>query len=159
MNVEFLVRLLDEAFDKRAWHGTNLRGSVRGLGEAEASWRPAPGRHNVWEEVVHATYWKYAVRRRLIGAKRGSFGERGSNWFVRPAPKGGNDWRHDVARLIDEHRLLREVVIEADAALLRKCPAGKKYTNADMILGAACHDLYHAGQIQLLKRLRLSESA
>jgi DinB superfamily len=154
MNAEDLVRLLDEAFDRRAWHGTNLRGSVRGLTEAEASCRPAAGRHNIWEEVVHATYWKYAVRRRLIGAKRGSFGEPGSNWFVRPAPKGGSDWGRDMARLVEEHRMLRAAVAGADAALLRKCPAGKNYTNAEMILGAACHDVYHAGQIQLLKRLQ-----
>ena len=154
MNAEHLVRLLDEAFDRRAWHGTNLRGSVRGLTEAEASWRPARGRHNIWEEVVHAAYWKYAARRRLTGAKRGSFGEPGSNWFARPSPGGGSDWRRDVARLEEEHRLLRAAVEDADAALLDRCPAGKKYTNADMILGVACHDVYHAGQIQFLKRLQ-----
>lgn len=154
MNAEYLVRLLEEAFDRRAWHGTNLRGSMRGLTEAEASWRPAPGRHNIWEEVIHAAYWKYAVRRRLTGAKRGSFGEAGSNWFARPGPARGSEWRRDVARLEEEHRLLRAVVEGADAALLRSRPAGKRYTNADMILGAACHDVYHAGQIQLLKRLQ-----
>ena len=52
--------LLDEAFDRRSWHGTNLRGSIRGLPRSTAAWRPAPDRHNIWELVVHAAYWKYA---------------------------------------------------------------------------------------------------
>jgi hypothetical protein len=75
---------LDEAFDRKAWHGTNLRGSVRGLDARDAAWRPGRGRHNIWELVVHAAYWKYTVRRRLTGEKRGSFPLPGSNWFTRP---------------------------------------------------------------------------
>jgi uncharacterized damage-inducible protein DinB len=143
---------LDEAFDKKAWHGPNMRGAVRGLSAAQAAWRAAPGRHNIWEVVVHAAYWKYAVRRRLTGGKRGSFGEPGSNWFVRTGREGS--WRQDVARLEEEHRLLREAVEIADSNLLRACPPGKKYSNAEMILGVALHDVYHAGQIRLLKRLQ-----
>ena len=81
-----LLSLLDEAFDRKAWHGTTLLGSIRGLDAAAAARRPAPGRHNIWEIVVHAAYWKYAVARRIVGV--------------------------------------------------------------------AFHDIYHAGQIQLLKRLR-----
>ena len=78
------LELIDEAFQKKAWHGPNLRGTIRGLGAAEAAWRPGPGRHSVWELVVHAAYWKYAVRRRVTGEKRGTFALAGSNWFPRP---------------------------------------------------------------------------
>src|SRR3712207_2441682 len=60
-----LLAVVDRAYDRRSWHGTNLRGSIRGLSAADAAWRPARGRHNVWEIVVHAAYWKYAVTRRL----------------------------------------------------------------------------------------------
>src|SRR5262245_21528035 len=70
--VQFLVRLIDQAFDRRAWHGTNLMGSLRGVALDEATFRPNPHRHNIWELAVHAAYWKYAVRRRLTGEKRGS---------------------------------------------------------------------------------------
>ena len=62
---DLLVASVEEAFRHRSWHGTNLRGSIRGLTPAEASWRPAAGRHNIWELVVHAAYWKYVVRRKL----------------------------------------------------------------------------------------------
>ena len=92
-----LLRILDEAYNQRAWHGPNLRGSVRGLSAKEAAWRPSPGRRNIWEIVVHAAYWKYAVRRRLTGAKRGSFALQGSNWFERPVSLSEKAWRADCA--------------------------------------------------------------
>lgn len=59
--VKLLLRLLDESYEKSAWQGPNLKGSLRGVHAAQAAWRPAPGRHNVWELVVHAAYWKYAA--------------------------------------------------------------------------------------------------
>ena len=71
--VSELITLLEEAFHRRAWHGTNLLGSVRGVTPDEAAARPAPGRHNIWELIVHTAYWKYAVTRRLTGLPRGSF--------------------------------------------------------------------------------------
>src|SRR5512142_143685 len=86
--IRLLLRAIDEGFDHAAWHGPNLKGSLRGVTAAQAAWRPAPGRHNIWEIVVHAAYWKYAVRRRLTGDERGSFPEKGSNWFERPGPSG-----------------------------------------------------------------------
>src|SRR5262245_25706047 len=95
--IDLLLGLLDEAFDKKAWHGPNLRGALRRVGAAEAARRPGRGRHNVWELAVHAAYWKYAVRRRLTGEKRGSFALPGSNWFVRPnGPPSEAEWRKDV---------------------------------------------------------------
>ncbi len=149
--------LLDEAFARKAWHGPSLRGSLRGVTAAEAAWRPAAGRHNVWELCVHAAYWKYAVRRMLTGEKRGSFRFAGSNWFARPSGNAlGGAWKKDVAALADEHRRLRAAVSRLRARDLGQAPRGSKYTKARLIQGAAAHDLYHAGQIQLLKRLRPS---
>jgi len=81
-----LVDLLDEAFDKKSWHGTNLRGSLRRIEPRQIVWRATRHRHNVWELVVHAAYWKYAVRRRVTGEPRASFALEGSNWFERQGP-------------------------------------------------------------------------
>jgi hypothetical protein len=55
-DIALLLRIVDQAYDHRAWHGTNLRGSVRGLSLDEAAWRPQPGRHNIWEIMVHTAY-------------------------------------------------------------------------------------------------------
>ena len=64
--IDLLLEILDQAFDRKGWHGTTLRGALRGMTAEAALWRPAPGRHNIWELAVHAAYWKYVVRRRLV---------------------------------------------------------------------------------------------
>jgi hypothetical protein len=151
--IDQLLAILDRAYSKQSWHGTNLRGSVRGLSLDHVGWRPAPGRHNIWEIVVHAAYWKYAVWRRLTGERRGSFPVAGSNWFVRAENGSHAQWLEDIALLDRTHRALRDAVAQlAPRALTRAAPKSK-VTNFDLIAGIAAHDLYHAGQIQLLKRL------
>ncbi len=153
MRISYLVDLLDRSYNRPAWQGTNLRGSLRGVTVEQAAWRPAPGRHNIWEIVLHAAYWKYAVRRSITGAKRGSFPHRGSNWFVRSDATGPDAWRRDLALLDQEHRLLRDTVAQLPEKRLMDMSAKKKWTLGEMITGSACHDVYHTGQIQLLKRL------
>jgi hypothetical protein len=152
--VGLLLRLLDQAYDTKSWHGPNLRGSIRGLTAVRAGWRPRPGRHSIAEIVVHAAYWKYAVRRKLRGDRRGSFPLKGSNWFALPDPLTEPDWRRCVELLAAEHRLLRDAVATTDPARLdRPAPPGRTRV-VDLIHGVAAHDLYHAGQVQLLKRLQ-----
>src|SRR5712671_3085636 len=104
--IAFLLQMIDQAYNKKSWHGPNLRGGVRGLSTARAAWRPADNRHSIAEIAVHAAYWKYTVRRRLLGEKRGSFPLKGSNWFARPAEATDAAWRADVALLDETHRSL-----------------------------------------------------
>lgn len=151
-SIEMLLAALDEAYQRQSWHGPNLRGSMRGITAAQAAFRLAPGRHNIHELVVHAAYWKYAVRRSLTGEKRGAFAQKGSNWFVRDKEDEAQ-WRADVKLLGEEHRQLIEAVTAFDPARLTGLTPKKKFTYEQLIRGAAAHDLYHAGQIQLLKRL------
>ena len=151
--ITHLLQLIDEAYEKRAWQGANLRGSIRGLTAQEAGWRPALERHNIWEIVIHVAYWKYIVRRRLLGEKKGTFPIKGGNWIKRPIVLKENAWREDV-RLLDEmHRSMCEAIHHLEPSDLNRKPAGSKFTNVSIIHGIACHDVYHTGQIQLLKRL------
>jgi len=151
--VRSLLIALDEAYDHRAWHGTNLRGSLRGLSPAQAFWRPAPRRHNIWEEVLHAAYWKYVLRQRLVGGKRGQFPHKGSNWFSSPESAGAREWKQALALLQETHDSLLNAVAQFPAARLDQ-PLHGRFSAFDAILGVAYHDIYHAGQIQLLKRLQ-----
>jgi len=152
--IAFLLRQLDLAYDHTSWHGTNLRGSLRRVSADEAAYRPHPRRHNIWELALHCAYWKYAVRRRLTGEKRGSFPLAGSNFFVRPQGRPvDRDWKNDIALLDETHRRLREAVASLAPRRLGEIGRGNKMPNREVILGIAAHDLYHAGQIQLLKRL------
>lgn len=152
----WLLHQLDQAFERKSWHGPNLRGSLRGVTAAEAAWRPGPSRHSIWEQALHAAYWKYAVRRRIRGEAKGSFPLKGSNWFARPEPGKLDEasWKADLKLLSETHRSLREAVAGLAPELLPTIPAGSATTFRDLILGIAFHDVYHAGQIQLLKRLQ-----
>lgn len=147
-SAEFVLALLEEAYEKKTWHGPNLRQSMKGVTARQAAWRPAPGRHNIWELALHAAYWKYAVRRRIEGGKRGSFALKGSNFFTRPEPGNLNEaaWRADKELLEREHRALREAV----GRVVSTPGAGKLMRS---LYGIAFHDVYHAGQIRLLRRL------
>ncbi len=115
---ELLLAAIDEAYDKRSWHGTNLRGSLRGVTSEQAAWRVSEGRHNIWELTIHAAYWKYDIR------------------------------------LHREHKALREAVEKFPAKRWTRKAPGKPFLFEGLVRGVAAHDLYHAGQIQLLKKLR-----
>jgi uncharacterized damage-inducible protein DinB len=151
--IRLLVAILEQAYDHPSWHGTNLRGSIRLVSSRQAAWRPGPRRHNIWELVVHAAYWKYAAWRRVTGQPRGSFPLKGSNWFRRPEEMIERAWRSDKALLDEMHASLRDAVAQLSPRDLGLRPRGTKVSHASLLSGVAAHDLYHAGQIQLLKRL------
>lgn len=148
-NEAIILALLDEAYKTKTWHGPNLRQALKGVTAKQAAWRPATARHNIWEEALHAAYWKYVVRRRLEGGKRGSFVLEGSNFFARPEKGKTTEaaWRADRLILENEHRALVQTI-----AKILKTPAAKKHLK--MLYGIAFHDIYHAGQIRLLRRLQ-----
>ena len=148
-----LLVLLDTSYNRASWHGVNLRGSLRRVSLEIAAWRPAPGAHNVWELMVHAAYWKYAAWLRLTGAKRGSFPLEGSDFFERPADATDTAWRADLRLLDAMHRDLRAAVAATPARALGRRLPGSRVTRLRLITGVADHDVYHAGQIQLLKKL------
>lgn len=143
-----LLHSIDEAYEKRAWHGANLRGSIRGLTLRDVWFRPAEGRHNIYELTAHAAYWKHVARRRLTGDRtRSTFALPGSDWFTSPARPDETHWKALVRVLDAEHRQLRETI----ASLPEEDLADRKTVR--LVLGIAAHDFYHTGQIQLVKRL------
>jgi uncharacterized damage-inducible protein DinB len=148
-----LLDLIDEAYKSKAWHGSNLRGSIRGLSAQQAAWRPRPARHNIWEIAIHCAYWKYIVRRRLTGEKKGSFLLKGSNWFKCPKKPDDKTWRETLKLLDETHQSMCKVIAQLNPSDLMQKPDGSKFTALSTVSGIAFHDIYHAGQIQLLKRL------
>ena len=153
LRIALLLDVYDQAFDHRAWHGTPLRGSIRGLTHREALWRPGPRRHNIWEIVLHTAYWKCMVRRRLTRDPEVKFPRQGSNWFDLPEPAHARAWKRDVALLRQQHALLRRAIERFPATRLRARAWRSTWNNEASIYGIASHDLYHAGQIQLIKAI------
>lgn len=149
---DLLLHQLDEAFDRRAWHGPNLLGAIRGLDASGALERPMPGRHNIWEIVLHCAYWKQRVLHRLVELPRAGFPHPGRDWPRLPAEHTESAWRKDVRLLRQTHRALREAVASlAEPDLFRPLP-GLKVPRISSAAGMALHDVYHAGQIRLLRR-------
>lgn len=150
-----LLNALDGAYSDRrqAWHGPTLKQAIGRVNAIQAARPPAPGRRCIAELVLHAAYWKYAAWRRLTGADRGSFALKGSNWFPLPKPFGEEQWRSCKALLDQQHRALRSAAEQLGVARLSEVPKGAKVTNAVLLTGMAMHDVYHAGQIQLIKRM------
>jgi hypothetical protein len=148
-----MLTMIDQAYNKKAWHGTNFRGSLRRVTPEMAAWRPANERHNIWEVTVHVAYYKYILWRRLSGEKRGTFpykaDGRWGDWFARPDHVSDNAWKEDLVLLKEYHGLLREFVAHLDP--VRDKAHWKKIEY--QVIGAAYHDIYHTGQIQLLKRM------
>jgi hypothetical protein len=138
-----LLELIDRGYDKVSWHGANLTGAVRGVSARTAAQRVA-GRKSVWEQVLHAAYWKQRVLNKLIG--RTPFPRKGSNWPLVPAKVSDQAWGEDLRMLAELHGRLREAVAGLDEG--RMTPKVVM-----MIQGVAFHDVYHAGQIKLIRRM------
>jgi len=144
MTRDLLLRILDEAYDRKAWHGPNLRAAIHGLTPNQAFWRPAEEAHNTWDLVLHCAYWKFVVWRRLTGVRGVKFPREGRNFFATPEPTP-RAWREDVRVLDDAHHTLRDAI--------ERMPERALATRMRLVYGAAMHDVYHAGQIRLLRRL------
>ena len=144
---DHFIEELNNAFDKRSWHGANLLGALRGVTPAQAA-RRIGNRKTIWEQLLHAAYWKHRVLR-ILGFKQ-PFPRRGSNWPAMPAKLNAAAWKADVEMLRGLHASL--------IAIIGKCSDASLTPRKRWLLhGAAAHDLYHAGQIKLLRRLVTSK--
>lgn len=153
-----VIALITRALEPRrglAWHGgpTPAR-ALRSVNAALARWRPPRGGHTIWELALHIAYWDYAVRRRLLGVPIPRFPRGPANWPAMPKRADDAAWAADCELVAEQHRLLVEVVKDFPATRLgRRLGSGKRWSYGDTILGITVHDAYHAGQIQLLKRI------
>jgi len=141
--LELLAEVVDHGFNKASWHGPNLASSFRGL-DAQTAARRIHGRKSIWEQVLHTAYWKQRVLNKLVGTQR--FPRPGSNWPRLPQNITASAWKADQQLLHGIHRQLRAAVADLNPA--RLWPELKR-----MIYGVAAHDVYHAGQIRLLRKL------
>ena len=157
--IELLLEFMDQAFTGPAWHGTALWGSVRGVKAVDALRQPAARRHNIWELALHCAYWKYVVRRRLTRDGSLAFPRGPSNWPAPPELPDEDLWKTDRTLLKREHQLLREVVARFPVKELNTKGWKSRWTNLQHIEGIASHDLYHCGQIQLVKKLTGAKGA
>lgn len=143
----------------KLWHGgPTVQGAMRGLSPRVAEWKPFPDRHSIWELALHVAYWNYAVWRRITDAGKGGFPRSPSNWPGLPPNRTPGAWAEDRRLVKESHDRLAEAIGGFDPGRLDDLAGGEgKTTYADLITGIVLHDTYHAGQIQLMKRLARSQ--
>jgi hypothetical protein len=132
-----------------AWHGPAVAELLHGLSVEAASARPIPDGHNIWELVLHLTTWCDAVHQRLQGRIRKPTDA--EDWPA-IADTSMEAWNRDVQKLKQVHRDLIEMLSLYPEDELHQTAAGEDYSNYFMLHGLAQHNIYHAGQMALLKK-------
>lgn len=145
-------RILDQlkrAYEGEAWHGPSVKEALAGVTAAKAAAKPLPNAHSIWEIVLHIAFWENGLRRRLAGEVfKASLQD---EW---PAVTDTSEpaWQNTLATLdLGQHELRHAVARLAEARLNDLVP-GEHYSIYFMLHGVIQHDLYHAGQIALLKK-------
>jgi len=136
-----------------AWHGgpTPML-ALRGVPAAQARWVPGRRRHSIWELALHIAYWDYAVRRRLLPDSPRDFPRSPADWPALPERPDDKAWAADRALLARQHDALVQAVRRVKSSRWNRRLTGR-WTTAETIVGIVAHEVYHTGQIQLLKRL------
>jgi uncharacterized damage-inducible protein DinB len=154
-----IARIIDELereHEGDPWHGSPLRQILEGIDHRQAAHRPLPGAHTIWELVLHMISWKNEVRRRIEGAPAGEPLE--GDWPKAPNPTA-EAWRDTLAALESSHRSLVSSVSSLPEDKLfqptndpRERESGLGVDHYVLLHGMVQHDVYHAGQIALLKK-------
>ena len=148
--VRRILGQMDRAFAGEAWHGPSLMELLGGIDAEAAAAHPVHHAHSIWELVNHIRAWKTIVQHRAAGeAVKDVTAEQ--DW---PPPFEVTEvaWTRALEDLKESHTRLRGVVEGLSDDQLRGKAAGEEYSIYFMVHGLIQHDLYHAGQIAILKK-------
>lgn len=137
------------SFEGGAWHGPAVMQILKGVTARQAAAKPIPNAHSIWELVLHVTAWHRSVLARLQGGLGRVSAARN---FPAVTDTGEAAWRRAIAELRHSHAELMAGVKNLPKSRLSATVRGKKYTFEFMLHGVIQHDLYHAGQMALLKK-------
>ena len=146
---ELISDQLKRAFNGQAWHGPALLELLEDVNATTAAAHPVKHVHSIWELVLHISAWDNAALVRLTGQK---CQPQGTENFPQVAKVNEAAWRKTVSETKRTHdRLVKTVAGLSDERLRDRVP-GKRYNFSHMLHGIAQHELYHAGQIAILKK-------
>jgi hypothetical protein len=144
-------RILNEGYGPGAWHGPDLKAALADVKPSLAFWRPAAGRHNIGEIALHHAYCVRAVRAQISGRPPDPFVRDGEDWFDLADDKA-LPWQKILDTVETEQQRLGTLIEDVTAGTVVSPLSDAERFN--LVLGITCHAIYHAGQIQLIKRLR-----
>ena len=140
---------LRRAFEGDAWHGPALLELLEDVDAETSAAKPLPEVHSIWELVLHIAAWDGVACRRLNGETIQLVGDAD---FPPISKVDEVAWREAVAQARLTHDSLVKMVAELPEPRLRDRVPGKDYDFHFMLHGVAQHELYHAGQIAILKK-------
>ncbi|MGA7914960.1 MAG: DinB family protein [Candidatus Acidiferrales bacterium] len=147
--IDRIIDQMDRAFGGDAWHGPSLESLLEGVTAEQASQHPVPGAHSIWELVNHIALWNSIVQHRASGEKVEVSAE--EDWPpVWEATKVA--WQRTLEHLRECRARFRAAVQKLPENKLSDIVPGKDHSQYVMLHGAIQHDLYHAGQIAVLKK-------
>lgn len=153
VKIEEISRIADQlkrAFEGDAWHGPAVLEVLEGVNARAAASKPIPGAHSIWEIVLHIAAWDGAIRRRMGGQAL----ELSSKQDFPPVNDTSDSaWQSALENLKQRHAELIEALLAMPDYRLTAQVPGKDYDFYHMLHGAVQHELYHAGQIALLKKI------
>jgi uncharacterized damage-inducible protein DinB len=144
---------LRRAFEGSAWHGPALLELLEGVDAVTAATKTMPKVHSIWELVLHIAVWDGAGVRRLNGEKYQPTGLANFPSVSKPTEAA---WRKAIAHAKRTHDVLVKIVAGLPDSRLGNRVPGKRYNFYHMLHGIAQHELYHAGQIAILKKAQAS---
>jgi uncharacterized damage-inducible protein DinB len=149
------ARLADQirrAFEGEAWHGDSVVELLQGVNAAVAAAHPIKNAHSIWELVLHIAAWDGAALRRTGGTAVELSGEENFPPVKDPSEAA---WRKAIEQAKQTHNaLVKAVAAFPDARLQEQVPGKTEsyYNFFYLFSGIVQHELYHAGQIALLKK-------
>jgi uncharacterized damage-inducible protein DinB len=148
-----IAEQLRNAFEGNAWHGPALLELLADVDPATAASHPLPETHSIWELVLHIAAWDNAVNRRIVEDK--ALQLKSSQNFPPVKDKSSAAWKKAIVHLKQTHAALVKTAAGLSEKRLGDRVPGKKYNIRFMLDGVVQHELYHAGQIAILKKTRL----
>ena len=147
-------RILDQlkrAYEGPAWHGPSVKEILSGITAQQAHARPLPNAHSIWELVHHIAVWEDAGRRRLAGDPAEIPISSPEDWP--PAEDASEAAWSQVKDALDRgHHALVEAISRVPDSRLDEPIMEDKSSVYVTLQGVIQHDLYHAGQIAILKK-------
>jgi uncharacterized damage-inducible protein DinB len=146
METKRLASQLRRSYEGQAWHGPSLRELLDGVTAEQAAVKTISGAHSIWELVLHVTAWERAAISVMEGKKYETLaGEK--DW-----PPVTETWQATLDDLESATRHLITSIREMPEEKLNESAGGAEYNFYFLLHGVVQHNLYHAGQIALLKR-------
>jgi uncharacterized damage-inducible protein DinB len=121
---------------------------LAGVSAEDAAAHPIQGAHSIWEIVLHMTGGYRLVLRRVRGERAQLSPE--EEWPPVPEPSS-EAWQESQRTLYELNQQLQTAVRAFPAERLSQ-ELGSEYSAFTQFSGTPQHDLYHAGQIVLLKK-------